>query len=306
MSSVNSESNTNVDYNFPKLGKSKWIIAISSTFVFSVFLYFPISEKINNTLQGLLASNPRCAISYEDISFSFFLPKIIVSNLNIPGRCMGNGQKDIFLKETFLNIRGLSFTPFGPHFLLETELYKNKIEAYFTIGMGSFALNLQEAKLNLKNLKELIPMVKLEGDVTIDALVEFDTKSITDLKAHIYSKDLIIPAQKISAFSLSPLNIQNFLLKANKIGSNKIQIEELILGNTNSPIRANFKGPIKLNQRNMAMSQLDLLGEVAFSKSFLEKYSVINLVMGKFTKKDEFYQIKLTGPLTRPNPTSPR
>ena len=306
MSSVNSESNTNVDYNFPKLGKSKWIIAISFTFVFSVFLYFPISEKINNTVQGLLASNPRCAISYEDISFSFFLPKIIVSNLNIPGSCMGNGQKDIFLKETFLNIRGLSFTPFGPHFLLETELYKNKIEAYFTIGMGSFALNLQEAKLNLKNLKELIPMVKLEGDVTIDALVEFDTKSITDLKAHIYSKDLIIPAQKISAFSLSPLNIQNFLLKANKTGSNKIQIEELIVGNTNSPIRANFKGPIKLNQRNMAMSQLDLLGEVAFSKSFLEKYSVINLVMGKFTKKDEFYQIKLTGPLTRPNPTSPR
>lgn len=306
MSSTKSESNTNVDYNFPKLGKSKWIIAISFTFIFSVFIYFPISEKINNTVQGLLATNPQCAISYEDISFSFFLPKIIISNLNIPGRCMGSGKKDIFLKETFLNIRGLSFTPFGPHFLLETELYKNKIEAYFTIGMGSFALNLQEAKLNLKNLKELIPMVKLEGDVTIDALVEFDTKSITDLKAHIYSKDLIIPAQKISAFSLSPLNIQNFLLKANKTGSNKIQIEELIVGNTNSPIRANFKGPIKLNQRNMSMSQLDLLGEVAFSKSFLEKYSVINLVMGKFTKKDEFYQIKLTGPLTRPNPTSPR
>jgi len=295
-----------IDYELPKLSKSKWILSLAATFFLSLFLYFPISDKINGMIQSTLAANASCALSYEDVSFEFFLPKIVVSNLNIPGRCMGRSAKDIFLKETKLNIRGLSFTPFGPHFLLETELFKNKIEAYFTVGMGTFALNLQEAKINLKNLKELIPMVKLDGNVTIDALVEFSSQGIEDLKAHIYSKDLIIPAQKVASFSFNSFNIQNLLLKAKKVGPNKIEVEELIIGNTNSPVRANFKGPIKLNNRNFGLSQLDLVGEIAFSKTFLENYSVVNLVMGKFNKKDDFYQIQLTGPLMRPNPTSPR
>jgi hypothetical protein len=178
VSNSETENINQVNYELPRLGRFKWIVSILSVFILSIFLYFPISDKVNGMVKGLLASNPSCAISYEDISFSLFLPKFIIHDLNIPGNCLGRGRKGIFLSETYLNIRGLSFTPFGPHFLLETELFKNKIEAYFTVGFGAFALNLQEAKLNLKNFKELIPMIKLEGEVTVDAFVEFDKNGI--------------------------------------------------------------------------------------------------------------------------------
>jgi hypothetical protein len=196
-----SEEVSQVNYELPKLGKSKWTISLVFIFLFSLFLYFPISGKIQGMIKGVLAKNPRCPITYEDFGFEFFLPKFVITNLNIPGRCLGRNAKPIFLKKTYLNIRGLSFTPFGPHFMSETELFKNPIEAYFTVGFGKFALNLQDAKINLKNLQGVIPKVKLQGQVNIDALVEFNLQQqLEDLKLHVYSKDLVIPAQKVQLF----------------------------------------------------------------------------------------------------------
>tara|TARA_B100001971_G_scaffold61895_1_gene56850 strand:+ start:50999 stop:51913 length:915 start_codon:yes stop_codon:yes gene_type:complete len=302
------EKSENVDYEMPKIGMSKWIVLLTGTFVFAVFLYFPISDKIDGLVKKSLAANPSCSLSYEDVSFELFLPKFVITNLNIPAGCMGSrGGNDIFLKTVNLNIRGISFTPFGPHFLIETELYNNPIEAYLTVGFGTIAINLQEAKVKLKELSSIIPMVKLQGTLTIDALVELSTKGIQDLKAHIYSKDLVFPKQKLPnpPLTLPTFNIQDLLIKATMEG-NKVMVQELILGTPESPIRANFKGPINLNQSNISYSQLNLKGELAFSDKFIKDFMVIDMYMKQFTKKDNFYQIEISGPLMRPSLRSQR
>ena len=302
------EKSESVNYELPKLGKVKWIVLISITFIFSVFLHFPIAEKIDGLIKQTLAANPRCAIGYEDVNFEFFLPKLVVKNLNIPAGCTGSrGGNDIFLKKVNLNIRGISFTPFGPHFLIETELYNNPIEAYLTVGFGSIAINLQEAKIKLKELSSLLPAVKLKGTLTVDALVELGSKGIKDLKAHIYSKDLVFPSQKIPnpSLTLPTFNIQDLLIKAT-MENNKIMVKELIVGNPDSPIRANFKGPITLNQGNIAYSQMNLKGELAFSEKFIKDFMVVDMYMKQFTKKDNFYQLELSGPLMRPSIKSQR
>lgn len=302
------DKSENVNYELPKLGVSKWVILLVGTFIFALFLNFPISEKINGLVKKSLATNPACSLSYEDVSFEFFLPKFVISDVNIPGGCMGSrGAQDIFLKNVTLNIRGISFTPFGPHFLIETELYNNPIEAYLTVGFGSIAINLQEAKIKLKELSALIPAVKLKGTLTVDALVELSQKGIVDLKAHIYSKDLVFPSQKIPApaLTLPTFDIKDLLIKATMEGK-KVMVQELIVGNPESPIRANFKGPITLNQSNISYSQLNLKGELAFSEKFVKDFMVIDMYMKQFTKKDNFYQLELSGPLMRPALRSPR
>lgn len=302
------EKSENVNYDLPKLRPFKWLVLLGFTFFISLFLYFPIADKINGLVKQLIAKNPSCALSYEDVSFELFLPKFVITDLNIPSSCMGSrGGQDIFLKTTNLNIRGLSFTPFGPHFLIETELFNNPLEAYITVGFGKIALNLQEAKIKLKELSKAIP-VKLQGTLTIDALIEVSSSGIQDLKAHIYSKDLIFPSQKLSGvpLTLPTFNIQDLLIKAEMLGNNKVQIKELIIGNVDAPVRANFSGPVKLNQRNIGLSQLDLNGELAFSDKFVKDFMVVDMYMKQYTKKDNFYQLSIKGPIMRPVLSSQR
>jgi type II secretion system protein N len=189
---------------------------------------------------------------------------------------------------------------------LETDLFKNPIEAYITTGLSAQAVSVQENIIDSAKLKRLFPQVKLSGKVKVDSVVKMDKKGIYDLKLAIQSKDFALPAQSIMGFKLPTLKMNSLFLKAEMNKKNNIKVHDFILGDTDSPIRASFKGDIALNQRFMAASKLNLKGEVAFAQHFLEKFAIIKLFMNKFTKKDEFYQLQLTGPLNRPQAVSPK
>ena len=168
------------------------------------------------------------------------------------------------------------------------------------------AINLDKTKLALSEVSKFLPAgVKLNGDVQVDALVKAGQNGINDLNLKAASKNFIIPAQNIMGFALSTLNIKNLLLKAKMESNNMVRLTDLILGDDNSPIRGNLKGTIRLNQRNINASPIDLVGEVAFSQDFLDKYAIIGMVMNQFDKKDDFYQIQLKGALGSPIPSSP-
>lgn len=294
-----------IDYSFPQLGKSRWILIGVSVFLLGLVLYFPFMFKVKSVVKTQLNKIPGCAVDYEDIQLEFLLPKIIVKDLVLPRSCFGKFGDPLRMDNVFLYFRGLSFSPFGPHFKLETNVNGLPISSYLTAGIGGIAVNVKENILDLKNLKPLIPELNLLGKVTIDALVKLKGQKLNDFKLNIRSKNFTLPGQNIKGFKLGTMRLNNLLLKADMDG-NKLKIENFILGDQDADIRANFKGDLKLNQKNMASSQMDLKGEVAFSNNFLEKYAIIKLVMNKFDKKDEFYQIKLTGPLTNPKPSSAR
>ena len=301
----NSEDLETIDYSFPRIGKSKWITITIAIFLLGLIIYFPFMFKVKSLVKTQLNKVPGCSIDYKDIKLEFFLPKVIVEDLIVPQSCYGKYGDPLRMDKVFLYFRGFSFSPFGPHFKIETNLNNIPFSSYLTTGIGGIAINIKENEIDLSKLKKLVPKVNLAGKVKIDALVRLSGQKITDLKLNIRSKDFTLPAQNIQGFKLGTMRINNLLLKASMNGK-KLKMDDVILGDDDSPIRANFKGTVSLNQRNMASSQLDLNGEVAFSSSFLEKYAIIKLVMNKFDKKDEFYQIRLTGPLMRPKPSSPR
>jgi len=294
-----------IDYSLPQIGKTKWIGLMLTVFFLGIFIYFPITYKMKSILKESLSKIPGCPISYKEIGTEFFFPKLIITDLIVPMSCFNQYGDPITLKKTNLNFRGLSFSPFGPHFMLETSVLKNNISAYLTAGFGSFAINIRENRLDLKNLLKPVEKVKLTGSVLVDALIKVSNGEISDLKVNLISKDLGFPAQSIQGFKLYNLKLNNLLLKAQNNGKS-LAIENFIVGDANSPIRSSFKGNIKMNTKNVLMSQVDLKGEAFFSKEFIEKYAFIKILMAKFNKKDDFYQIELKGPLSSPSTETSR
>ncbi len=301
------KENTNeVNYDLPNLSKPRWTLYIAGVFFISFLMYFPISSQIESFIKRAVGSAPGCPISYTNIDFELFMPKVIVNNVNLPASCFGNSGAPIVLDNLLLHIRGLNFSPIGPHFKVETQLLGNPLEAFVTVGLSTMAINLDKTKLALSEVSKFLPAgVKLNGDVQVDALVKAGQNGINDLNLKAASKNFIIPAQNIMGFALSTLNIKNLLLKAKMESNNMVRLTDLILGDDNSPIRGNLKGTIRLNQRNINASPIDLVGEVAFSQDFLDKYAIIGMVMNQFDKKDDFYQIQLKGALGSPIPSSP-
>lgn len=294
-----------IDYKLNFLKLPKWILSLGVFFLLTLFMYFPIGIKIDNTIHGALKSIPDCSISMKNYALKLFFPRVVLSEIKLPKRCIG-GTQDLLLKEVSIYFRGLSFSPFGPVFKVETTYNKNPLSVFFNIGMSSIAIKIKDNNLNLRKFSAFIPKVKLAGTVNVNGLLLTDMKSIKEIKLSLVSKDFLIPSQKISGFKLSSMKVNSLLLQAETTGKNKLKLKKFVIGDEEAPIRANFSGKIKLNDRRILNSTLDLTGELAFSKEFEDKYSLILLFMNKFDKKDNFYQIRIKGPLASPKTSSPR
>ena len=129
--------------------------------------------------------------------------------------------------------------------------------------------------------------------------------AISNLELKARSKDFQIPSQNIQGFTTPNLRINEFFMEGATENPPRLRIEKILLGDVNSPMRANFKGKIDLQDGNIAFSPLDLKGEVAFSDSFRQSLPLIDMIFQTFTQKDGFYQIKLGGTLGSPKPMNP-
>lgn len=296
-----------INYGMPKLGKAKWSLYVLGLFFASFVMYFPAVSVLEGKVKSALSSLPGCPIAYKSANFSFFLPKLKIEGLTLPSSCFGRRGQDLKLDQTKLHIRGLSFSPFGPHFKLETSLYGNPLAAYVSAGIGGFSLAMDDASVDLGKISPLLPGdVKLAGKADINLLAKATTEGLKEADLKLASKSFAFPAQTIQSFAFKRMDINNVLLKAQMEPGGLIKVRELIVGDANSPIRANFGGSVRLNRRTPVASRLDLKGEVAFSEQFLDDYAVIGMVMNQFDKKDDFYQIQLQGTLAAPSPSSPR
>lgn len=299
------QNTDDLDYSFPKVGKSKLITSLIAIFLLGIIIYFPFMFKIKSVVKEQLNHIPGCAVDYDDIHLEFLLPKLIVRDLAIPQSCFGQHGAPLRMDNVYLYFRGLSFSPFGPHFKIETNLNGIPLSSYLSAGIGGVALNVKDNEFELNKVSKTLPAINLAGKIKLDLLARMKGQNLSDLKLKIESKDFTLPGQNIQGFKLATMRLNNLLIKADMAGK-KVKVSDFIVGDQDAPIRANFRGDLAINQRNFTGSQLNLKGEVAFAQSFLEKYSIIKLVMAKFDKKDEFYQIKLTGPLSSPKPTSAR
>jgi hypothetical protein len=308
MSKPSSQPNIDeIDYALLFLKKPKVIIALLIIFFGSIISNIPIIKKVDSLIYSALSSNANCPITIEMYEFNIFpLPHFNLKNLQIPGRCLGPGKPSLGFPSIKAYIRGPSIFPLGGKLKIEAEYKKNPIELYATLGLSSMIFELQENKLHLESFNDLIPMVKLGGKALVDAYVELDNGKLKTLNLKVQSNNFLIPGQSLAGmFTVKPLKIKNLFVSITTEGK-RLKVNKFILGDEASPIRSEFTGSIKINARSIKASNLDLSGQVSFSEKFLKEIFILESYMKQFDKRDNFYQIQIKGPLSRPSLKSKR
>jgi type II secretion system protein N len=277
-------------------------------FLFSMaFLnFYPVGEKLKSQIKLLTKNNPGCNPSFDEIRMEWLLPKIIISDLNIPAACLGRQGEDLKFNFVKLNYHFISFSPLGLPFRLDTEISGQPVSLYYVQGIGKQMIRLKDQKLVLNRLQPLLGgSFKLAGAVTVDLNLLMVANQINKLSFKAQSKDLQIPSQSIQSFTLPNLKLNEFYIEANSEVPPRVTVDRLIIGDPDSPIRANFKGKIELVNGGMAFSPLELNGEMAFSESFKQSMPLIDMMFQSFAQRDGFYQLKLGGTLGAPKPMAP-
>ncbi|MBY0518013.1 MAG: type II secretion system protein GspN [Bacteriovoracaceae bacterium] len=291
-----------VEYNFG-VHKLFIVAGVILSFMFAFLLYFPFEKKIETLVKSQLATLPGCRANFNSLHFEFFLPKVVLTDIQLPASCLG-GSNPIKLPRMALKFYGPSFSPFGLAFKMETELSGHEVGIHYAAGTSVQMINIQEPELPISALRSVLPMLpKIEGTVDLNVKVAVEGKNLNDLKILIQSQNLVVPAQNLTDFKIPRLALGNLSLKAESKGPRKIGIQEFILGKPEAAIRAKFSGTIDLATGAIAYSPVNMKGEAAFSEEFLQSFPILNLMLPQFTQKDGFYQIKLGGTLgnIRPN-----
>ncbi|HXH30584.1 MAG TPA: hypothetical protein VNJ01_07210 [Bacteriovoracaceae bacterium] len=272
-------------------------------FALAFMNYFPAGDKIKALLNSQL-KNTGCNPDFDQIKMEWFMPKLIITDLVLPATCLGRAGEPIKLNHATLNYHLVNFSPLGLPFRLDTELQGQPLSLYFVQGLGKQMIRLKDQKLSFAKLQPLLGSFKLAGNVTVDLSMLMENKTIKDLSFKAASENLEIPGQSIQGFTIAALKLNKFFMEAHTEVHPNILVKKLIIGDPDSPIRADFKGKIDLQDGAIAQSPMELKGEVAFSENFKQTLPLIDMMFQSFTQKDGFYQIRLGGTLGAPKPSA--
>ncbi len=291
-----------IDYS---LGINKVMVSgvLVFCFVVAFFIHFPIQRQVEGIVKAQLAQIPGCRMSFERLRIELFLPKIVLTEMRLPGSCFGGGTGT---KLPFVNLyfRGPSFSPLGVAFKISTEMYSQPMNLYYAAGISRQVIRVEENKFNLSLLSKIAPQIpKLSGAANVEALVSLAGPRMDEMKISLESNNFNVPGQMLSDLKLPKIDIGNFSLKIESNDGKKVNLKELIIGGVNSSIRGKFTGNISLAPNAISFSPISLKGEASFSPEFIEAFPILNLMLPQFTQVNNFYQINMTGTLGNMRPT---
>lgn len=268
-------------------------------------LNFPFKQSLEGLMVKALQSNPRCQIGYKNLNFSLFFPKIHLSGANVPGTCFGQAGKSLSFDTFAINFSGPNFYPPGLKLHVQATKGNSLFHIYPTISFSRSVVKIEDTKVDMDFLSPLLPLPNLlRGSVKIDSLIGLRQQSLRDAQFLIESQDLVINPQTISGFEIPFMKLGQFSFKGDLDAQHILTVHNLIIGDEEAPIVANFSGQIKISPINFSYSNVDLLGEVKFTKKFLEDFPILNLMIGSKKPDDRgFYRLKLSGPINNlPSP----
>ena len=308
-----------IDYSLGYMLKSKWIISLVVIFLVTIISYIPFEKKLESIVYTSLASIPGCPMSISSFNFELFAPKVVFKDIVIPSKCLPSKERNLKIDKAFISFRGISFSPFGLSFKAETRVMDSLIEAYIIPSFTSISILLEnesdngkivstENQINLSELSKYIPKVKLIGHLVISTgyfQFGYDGK-IKDMAINLASSDIAFPTQKIMGYKLQKLDLKKLLIQIDLLKNDKMHLKKFIIGSDKSPLITSFTGDIRLNQRAIKNSNLDITGELKLDESLLENNLLLQGYLNQFDKKDKFYQIQMKGKLGRPSVSSAR
>jgi len=171
----------------------KKILAVFFGLSLLSFLYaFPFNQKLENIVRNVVRSSAGCGLNFKDLKFEFLLPKIVINDLNIPANCFSGESTGLNFKQLRLYFRGPSFSPFGIALKLETQVLKTDLNVYLALGLNSQTIKLEQQVINFAQLADLIPEVKINGQLEVNGVVKIHKNNLQQISGYIRSQDALI------------------------------------------------------------------------------------------------------------------
>lgn len=283
-------------YNFKGMAL-KFSLYSAIALVIGFTLHFPVRSIIISNIEKALASLP-CKIEYQNIDLGVFPPAIKLKSAKLPAGCMG-GNSSVRFNRFEVRLGLPSLYPFGLklHTILGSE--GSSLNVYPLLTFSGVMVKIENSVLEYKLLNALFPRVKFRGKFRPEVLVHLNGNVVKSAEFKIEGQQFQIMGQNVMGFELPDLNFQT-LSTAGTMEGEMLNLKKLELGKGDSPIEARIKGTVRINQSNALFSNLDLEAEMKFSDSFLQSFSIINLMwrLNEQQKHDGYYKMKLRGPLT--------
>lgn len=270
-------------------------------FVLAFLNFYPIGDQLKSFMKKNLQGTA-CNPDFDEIRIEWLLPKVVVSDLVLPASCLNRAGEPLKFSHVTINFQFISFAPFGIPFRIDTDLNGQPLSVYFVQGFGKRLIRLKDQTLVLARLQPLMGgKFKLTGNMTVDmsALVT-NNNALQELSFKAQSKDFQLPPQSIEGFTTPSMKVNDLYIEADSDVPPRVNVSKMIIGDTDSPMRANFRGKIDLQQGNINFSPIDLSGEIAFTENFRQTVPLVDLFFQSFPQKDGFYQIRLGGTLGQP------
>lgn len=269
-------------------------------FTLAITFYLPVEKNIINFVEKQISNFKTCPIQYSEIGLEYFLPKVILSNVSVPSKCLNNNGKDLDLDKVIARISVPSIWPFGIKSKVSIKAEGANINLFPRVSFNQYDFQIEDTFITGRFLTKLLDIpLRINGDISVQANAEMKGRKFLFPGLSLKSNNLAIPSQDIKGFVLPTLDFKKLEIAAIQTRKS-INIKAIHLGNVESPINAQFKGEIIPNMKNIKASQIKLEGKIKFSETLLENFSLLKIpLMGK-KKKDGYYFIKINGSLSNP------
>lgn len=290
-------------YNIEKTFSKRVVVITIAAFVLAILFNFPLEKNIITAIENQLAKNRQCPISYQKIELGYFLPKVILKEVTIPGKCFNKNGMNLSFDQILLRVSMPSFWPIGIKTKMEAYQEGAHINVFPRLAFGGNAIQIEDTVIQGPFLSSFTPFPNLlKGNIAIQGNFEMKGQTLTSGHIKIDSNDLFIPPQNLMGMSLSSLPLKKLEL-AGTYTKKTFHLKAFRIGDSNSPISAEFTGKIMPSLQNFNFSRLDLEGRVRFSDAFLNQVGLLRIMLNGKKQKEGFYYMRLQGTLSMPKPT---
>lgn len=278
--------------------KTKIILISFALLIIGFLTNFSLEEKVNKILQNVLQKNDACPVQFQKAELSYFLPKVTIKSISIPGSCFGHPNNTLPIHEMVIALHSPSFYPPGIRFHLSLKEGATKIHLYPSISFFSHYIEIEKTQIDAKIFSVMTAENKspIAGLIDISGFLKISSGNLTDGQLSLVSNNFSIPAQNISGFNMTPVALNKFSLQSHFSNATTMLIDEIKIGKSNSPIEMNLKGQIQISPSGLQSSMLTLKGSLFLSQYFLNNFSFVKIFFPPNNTTGK-YQMKLEGPL---------
>ncbi len=299
-------------YQLPKSLKSKLMILAPVFFLTGLWLNFSFKQTIRHSIYEAVVNNRACPISFQELELGFLVPSARLVKPLIPGICFQSPDFNLRLDEIKVGSSFFSVIPPALKFHALIQGMGSQLKLFPRLRWNQVDIRVAQSFISGQTISSLTPFPELfQGNISIDSLVNIPLKrSMPDMNAlksdiKATGQNLIIPEQRISIgplpFDVPKIEFAGLNLVAS-YNKNELEVRSLELGKVEGDLHLQLKGKIKVNQRNIKLSTLDLEGRFRIGTTILDKLSAIKLLLPQGKSETEYYNFELKGTFAGPVP----